>query len=97
MTNPEWLKPGTQVRVVKDPDWDGPWRNEFLGVIDPDTDAPVRVLDLPAMPEVNVPDADRRPMAEYLVRFDEPQVDCDGQGPYRAAVIWEKYLRPVTD
>ena len=34
-------------------------------------------------------------MPEYLVHFDEPQLDCDGAGPYRAAVIWEKYLRAV--
>jgi hypothetical protein len=46
------------------------------------------------MPEVNVPDADRRPMPEYLVRFDQPQIDCEGDGPFDSAVVWEKYLRP---
>jgi hypothetical protein len=64
-------------------------------VIDQHADAPVRVLDLAAMPEVNVPDDERRLMPEYLVRFDEPQLDGEGQGPYYAAVIWEKYLRRV--
>ena len=78
---------------MKDPAWDGPWPAEPLGIIDPEADAPIRVLDLAAMPEVNVPDADRRPMPEYLVHFDEPQLDSDGAGPYRSAVIWEKYLR----
>jgi hypothetical protein len=62
-------------------------------MIDPDADIPIRVLDLAAMPEVNVPDTDRGPMREFLVRFDEPQRDGDGAGPYYAAVIWEKYLR----
>jgi hypothetical protein len=68
---------------------------EPLGLIDPDADAPIRVIDLAAMPEVNVPDEDRRLMPEYLVRFDEPQLDGDGAGPYYAAVIWEKYLRLI--
>jgi hypothetical protein len=87
------LRPGERVQVVKDPAWNGPWPSEPLGVIDPDAPAPFRVLDLAAMPEVNVPDEDRGPMPEYLVRFDEPQLDCDGEGPCRAAVIWSKYLR----
>jgi len=40
------------------------------------------------MPEVNVPEKERGPTREYLVRFDEPQLDCDGD--FRAAVICEK-------
>lgn len=87
------LRPGDRVRVVKDPAWNGPWPAEPFGVIDRDADAPIRVLDLAAMPEVVVPDEDRGPMPEYLVRFDEPQLDGDGQGPYVSAVIWAKYLR----
>jgi len=83
--------PGTRVRVVRDPDWEGPWPAEFLGTIGPP--APASTIDLAAMPEVNVPDSDRGPMREFYVEFDHPQLDCDGQGPYRAAVIWEKYLR----
>jgi hypothetical protein len=35
-------------------------------------------------------------MREFMVFFDEPQIDGDGMGPYYAAVIWEKYLR-LTD
>jgi hypothetical protein len=81
-----------RVKVVQDPEWRGPWRQEFLGTI-AGPKVPVRVIDLAAMPEVNVPDADRGPMREFHVQFDEPQQDCDGAGPYRAAVIWEKYLR----
>jgi hypothetical protein len=80
---------------VRDPDWNGPWPSEPLGTIDAHAAAPIRVIDLATMPEVNVPDSDRHPMAEYLVRFDEPQIDCDGAGPFTSAVIWEKYLRPA--
>jgi hypothetical protein len=32
-----------------------------------------------------------------MVVFDEPQLDGDGDGPYRAAVIWETYLLPVSE
>jgi len=86
------VEPGTRVKVVRDPDWAGPWRQEFVGTIEGPA-VPVRVINLAEMPEVNVPDADRGPMREFFVRFDEPQQDCDGTGPYYAAVIWEKYLR----
>lgn len=89
------VRPGARVKVIRDPRWAGPWPSEPTGVIDPDADFPIRVLDLAAMPEVNVPDADRGPMREFLVRFDEPQRDGDGAGPYHAAVIWEKYLQPI--
>jgi hypothetical protein len=90
---PEEVLPGARVRVVRDPDWDGPWPAEPTGLIDPHAPAPVRLIELATMPEVNVPDSDRGPMREFLVQFDEPQLDGDGAGPYRAAVIWEKYLR----
>ena len=82
------------VKVVQDPEAAGPWRQEFFGTI-VGPDVPARVLDLAAMSEVNVSEADRGPMREFHVHFDEPQQDCDGLGPYRAAVIWEKYLRPA--
>jgi len=89
------VRPGARVKVVKDSRWEGPWPSQPTGIIDPDADIPINVIDLAAMPEVNVPDADRGPMREFLVRFDEPQLDGDGAGPYYAAVIWEKYLRLV--
>jgi hypothetical protein len=30
----------------------------------------------------------------YWVWFDEPQVDADGDGPYRGGAIWASALRP---
>ena len=68
---------------------------QFLGTIVGPM-VPVRVIDLATMPKVNVPDADRGPMRDFHVQFDEPQQDCDGAGPYRAAVSWEMYLRPMS-
>jgi len=44
---------------------------------------------------VNVPASEKGPTREYMVVFDEPQLDTDGDGPYSVAVIWEKYLRPL--
>jgi len=87
------IAPGVRVKVVRDPGWNGRWPAEPEGVIHPDADCRVRVIDLPEMPEVQVDAEDRRAMSEFMVLFDEPQIDGDGAGPYYAAVIWEKYLR----
>jgi len=97
VASPRWtglgdaVVPGTRVRVVRDPGWNGPWPAEPVGTIGPPV--PVRTINLATMPEVNVPEDERGPMREFYVAFDEPQLDGDGQGPYRAAVIWEKYSR----
>ncbi|SHF86547.1 ferrous iron transport protein A [Streptoalloteichus hindustanus] len=78
------LPPGTRVLVVQDPEWDGPWAEEFLGVVD----------------RTGVPEPVRHRLAQpnefaYWVAFDEPQRDADGDGPYRKAQIWGRYLKPV--
>lgn len=78
------MLPGTRVRVVKDPAWDGPWRNEFTGTVDA-TVVPYGVQDAAARPGE----------LEYSVSFDEPQIDASGDGPYRKAVIRDRYLRQV--
>lgn len=91
---PEPLEPGTRVRVIRDANWPGPWPSEPLGVIEPLMGEPFREINLATM-GVNVPDAEKGPTREYMVMFDEPQLDADGDGPYRAAVIWQKYLQPV--
>jgi hypothetical protein len=71
--------------VIQDPEWAGPWQGEFLGVIN----------------AMGVPELIRHPHAHagewtYWVTFDEPQLDADGDGPYRKAQIWGRYLQPVT-
>ncbi|MFG2986439.1 ferrous iron transport protein A [Streptomyces sp. NPDC048258] len=77
------LTAGSRVTVVRDPDWDGPWRNEFLGTID----------DMGAPELVESPHARVGELA-FWVTFDAPQYDSDGAGPYRKAQIWDRYLRP---
>jgi hypothetical protein len=78
------LPAGTRVRVVKDQDWDGPWAREFTGTID----------------TVLPPSRVEHPMARpdelaYFVKFDEPEHDHEGDGPYSKAEIWDRYLRPL--
>lgn len=90
------LQVGQRVRVIRDPDWPGPWPDEPIGVIEPILGEAFRVVDL-TVSSINVPDSDRRLMREYLVQFDEPQIDTSGDGPYSAAVIWEKYVTPFGD
>lgn len=84
----EWpadaMHAGARVRVVKDPAWDGPWREVFIGTIDR-TLAPQPVRNRVARPGER----------EYSVTFDEPQFDADGDGPYRKAVIWDRYLEQL--
>lgn len=73
--------PGTRVRVIQDPEWNGPRHTVFLGTID-GTMPPQLARNRLAH------DGER----EYSVTFDEPQLDADGDGAYRKAVIWERYL-----
>ena len=80
------LPPGARVRVVKDLRWDGPWRHEFIGVID-DLGAPELVHHAQAQPDE----------LTYWVKFDEPQLDSAGDGPYRKAQIWARYLQVVDE
>ncbi|MFJ1792762.1 ferrous iron transport protein A [Kitasatospora griseola] len=77
------LAPGARVTAVRSTEWDGPWQVEFQGAVD----------DLGAPEPVDHPHG-REGAAAYWVRFDAPQYDADGDGPYRTAPIWERYLRP---
>ncbi|MER7731997.1 ferrous iron transport protein A [Streptomyces erythrochromogenes] len=80
------LPPGSRVTVVRDPDWDGPWQVEFRGTI-----------DAMGAPEPNEHAQALGGELLYWVAFDDPQYDSDGQGPYRKARIWGRYLRPEPD
>ncbi|PPK97852.1 hypothetical protein CLV92_1022 [Kineococcus xinjiangensis] len=77
---------GTRVRVVQDPQWSGPWRQEFTGTID-SWDVPniVEVIDSP------------QGELEYQVCFDEAQDDMSDDGPYSSARILARYLRRLED
>ncbi|WP_328395669.1 hypothetical protein [Nocardia sp. NBC_00416] len=76
------LTPGTRVKVVHDAEWEGPWRDEFYGTVDYSVDPPRPVTNSSARPGE----------LEYWVQFDESQFDYDGDGPYRKALIWDRYL-----
>lgn len=91
------VSPGTRVKVVRDPDWDGPWPTEPTGVIADGFEAPLDVIDLARERDVNVPETDRVMMRTFMVRFDEPVRDGDGCGPYYMAEVWEKHLRLLNE
>jgi len=89
----ESIAPGTRVKVVRDPDYEGPWPSEPTGRIEPGWDIPLKVIDLANRPEIKVVDSDRHTMRTFMVRFDEPADDMSDDGPYYMAEIWEKHLR----
>ncbi len=72
----------SRVTVVRAPDWDGPWQAEFPGTI-----------GAMGAPEPNEHAQALSGDLVYWVIFDAPQYDCDGDGPYREAQIWDRYLR----
>lgn len=80
------LPPGSRVTVVRATDWDGPWQVEFPGTIDatgaPEPNEHAQALSCELL---------------YWVTFDTPQYDSDGDGPYRKAQIWGRYLRNESD
>ncbi|MFE5484132.1 ferrous iron transport protein A [Streptomyces sp. NPDC056527] len=76
------LAPGARVTVVRDSGWDGPWQVEFPGTIDA-MGAPVPNEHAQALSGELL----------YWVIFDAPQYDSDGDGPYRKARVWGRYLR----
>ncbi|MGW0753312.1 ferrous iron transport protein A [Streptomyces sp. NPDC002587] len=75
------LAPGSRVTVVRARDWDGPWQVEFPGTI-----------DAMRAPEPNEHAQALSGELLYWVSFDTPQYDGDGDGPYRKAQIWGRYL-----
>ena len=83
---PEAFPAGARVRIIKDPDWDGPWRQEFVGTVDD--------MEPPWLVEHEL--AHEGELA-YWVTFDEPQHDCSPDGPYRKAQVWARHLRPAVE
>jgi hypothetical protein len=83
---PSAFPPGTRVRVIRASDWNGPWAQEFEGVID-EAVVPELVTHAIAAPGE----------LSYLVAFLELQFDSDGDGPFRKAMIWARYLQPIAD
>lgn len=80
------LAPGSRVRVVRAQDWDGPWQVESAGTI-----------DAMSAPEPNEHAQALKGELLYWVAFDTPQYDSSGEGPYRKAQIWGRYLRATPE
>jgi len=82
---------GDRVKVRRDPDHGpGPWPDEPTGT----------VADHPLAPEGQswVATAMRyRARRTYWIRFDEPQLDADGDGPYSDSEVLERYLEPWSE
>lgn len=74
---------GTRVRVRRDPQFGpGPWPSEPTGTL-------VVGPDGKQFSEVSTQQGIQR---TYWVRFDEPQLDPDGDGPYESSQVLEKYI-----
>jgi hypothetical protein len=72
----------TRVVVTADAGGQRAWVRQFCGVISP--------MGSPEL--VEHPQAWPGELA-YWVVFDEPQRDSAGDGPYRMALIWDRYIR----
>lgn len=71
------LPSGTRVRVHQDPDFGpGPWPDEPAGTVG----------------TFDMVETMQGPERTYWVRFEEPQRDVDGDGPYRESQVLERYL-----
>jgi len=72
------FQPGDRVRVLQDPEFGpGPWPAEPSGT----------VLGLSAELQ-----GARQWLRMYLIQFDVPQYDVDGDGPYRSSEVAHIYL-----
>lgn len=85
-----------RVRVRRDEKWNGPWPAEPTGTIEPVLGQPFRPVALPTIPPGR-PGREDGTLREYMVVFDEPQIDSEGDGPYKAAVICETFLEPLDE
>lgn len=75
------LSPGDRVLILPDPVFVGPWPNECLATVI----SVARARNL-------TPQASRRNKFVYMVRFDEPQLDGDGDGPYTSTEVLSQYV-----
>lgn len=81
------LPPGTRVRVLRDPLYGpGPWPAGPTGRVE--------LLGSEAFEEIETRLGRER---MYFVRFDEPQYDPDGEGPYESSQVLGKYLEGISE
>ena len=81
------LPPGTRIRVLRDPGYGpGPWPAEPTGRVE--------FLGSRAFEEIETRlGRDRM----YFVRFDEPQYDRDGDGPYEFSQVLGMHLEVISE
>jgi hypothetical protein len=72
----------TPVFVGADAEGHRPWMREFSGMIS-SMGSPELVNHVQARPGE----------LAYWVLFDQPERDSAGEGPYRMAFIWDRYIR----
>lgn len=71
---------------MQDPEFGpGPWPAESTG----------QIVALPSGDPFSVVETRRGIERMWWIRFDEPQRDVDGDGPYATAQVLERYLRPA--
>lgn len=86
VTTEDALSAGTRVRVRRDPTYGpGPWPAEPLGTITDAFEPHAVGVSTTAGNEWT-----------YMILFDEPQRDVDGDGPYRASQVLARYLEIVS-
>ena len=74
------LSRGARVIVRRDPDFGpGPWPDEPLGTVG----------------TYEMVETRQGRERIYMVQFDVPQLDTDGDGPYASSQVLERYLEPV--
>ena len=86
MTSEESFPPGALVRVLQDPlHGPGPWPAEPTGVVLDQFGEHYTVVQTTSGPE-----------RSYWVKFDEPQYDVDGDGPYGTSQVLSRYLQVLS-
>lgn len=81
-------------RIVVLPDFF--WAKNATGTI---SSPPPEVVSLSDPWDNNLTRIERSALGEntvYWVWFDEPQLDADGDGPYRGGSIWESAMRLIS-
>jgi hypothetical protein len=79
---------GDRVKVRRDPEYGpGPWPDEPTGMVAAHPGAPEGEAWVATTTRLGV----RR---SYWIRFDSPQRDADGDGPYSESEVLDRYLLP---
>ena len=93
MTNMTEFRVNDKVRVSNDFFW-------AKGAVGTITEPPAEVVALSGLWDGNLTRQEKSALGVntvYWVWFDVPQLDADGDGPYRAGQIWETALTLISN